>query len=154
MATCSSGSAAGARWRWSTDCRTRFGPGDVSRAPSESLACARMSAAELMWLHATEQARLVRGREAAAAELVEAAIERIEATRTLNAVILDQFDRAYQMAAGPLPDGPFAGVPFLLKDLGADMEGVPSAMGSRAFRRYVPSATAWTVQRYLDAGLV
>jgi amidase len=113
-----------------------------------------MSAAELMWLDATDQARLVRDGEVTAMELVDAAIERIEATRSLNAVILDQFDRARDMASSPLPDGPFAGVPFLLKDLGAEMKGVPEAMGSRAFRRWVPDETAWPVQRYLDAGLV
>jgi amidase len=113
-----------------------------------------MTAAELMWHDATEQARLVRDGEVTALELVEAAIERIEATRSLNAVILDQFDRARDMARGALPNGPFAGVPFLLKDLGAAMQGVPSALGSRAFRRWVPDETAWTVQRYLDAGLV
>jgi amidase len=113
-----------------------------------------MNAAELMWLDATDQARLVRDGEVTATELAEAAIDRIESTRSLNAVILDQFDRALDSAAGPLPAAPFAGVPLLLKDLGTAMAGVPYAMGSRAFRRYVPDHTDWAVQRYLDAGLV
>ena len=51
-------------------------------------------------------------------------------------------------------DGPLAGVPFLLKDLGQSQAGVPERMGSRALRDHVPSETAWTVERYLAAGLI
>ena len=50
--------------------------------------------------------------------------------------------------------GPLAGVPFLLKDLGAALAGAPEAMGSRALRTHVATETAWIVDRYLSAGLV
>ena len=45
-------------------------------------------------------------------------------------------------------------MPFLLKDLGASLAGTPEAMGSRALRTHVATETAWTVERYLSAGLV
>ena len=50
--------------------------------------------------------------------------------------------------------GPFGGVPFLLKDLGASLAGAPEAMGCRALRTHVATESAWIVQRYLDGGLV
>jgi amidase len=112
-----------------------------------------MSEHELLWLSAVEQAALVRAGEVSALELVDAAIARIEATRTLNAVIHDDFDAARTRAQQPL-SGPLAGVPFLLKDLGEPQEGLPERMGSRALATHVADATAWTVQRYGDAGLV
>ena len=63
-------------------------------------------------------AALVRERKASPLELVECAIARIEATNpALNAVVHKMYDRARAAAAEPLPDGPFAGVPMLLKDL-------------------------------------
>jgi amidase len=106
-----------------------------------------------MWFSAVEQAALVRRGEVSALELVDAAIAQIEATRSLNAVIYDDFDAARARAQGPL-EGPLAGVPFLLKDLGEPQAGVPERMGSRALRDHVATETAWSVQRYLDAGLV
>ncbi|MEO6926638.1 MAG: amidase, partial [Rhodanobacter sp.] len=50
--------------------------------------------------------------------------------------------------------GPFAGVPFLLKDIGQDYAGVPSPSGSRALKDWVPQQHAEIVRRFLDAGLV
>ena len=62
---------------------------------------------DLAWLDATAQAELVRTGAATPAELVEAAIARIEALNPrLNAVIHDFSDRARAQAAGPLPEGP------------------------------------------------
>jgi amidase len=120
------------------------------------------SAVELSKLDAIGQAGLVAGGEVTAAELLDAAIVRLEAGRGLNAVITDLFDRGRAQAAaldesGVLRDagaGPLAGVPFLLKDLGASLAGTPEAMGSRALRTHVASETAWIVDRYLSAGLV
>ncbi|WP_037498996.1 amidase [Solirubrobacter soli] len=99
-------------------------------------------------------AALVRSGEATALELLDAAIERIESARSLNAVICDLFDRARSQASGPLGDGPLAGAPFLLKDLGAPIAGVPERMGSMALRAHVSPATSVVVARYLAAGLV
>ena len=87
---------------------------------------------ELAALDATAQAELVRTGEASPAELVDAAIARIEATDPeLNAVIHTSFDDARERAAAELPDGPFRGVPFLLKDLGMAFAGDPLHMGMR-----------------------
>jgi amidase len=111
---------------------------------------------------AVAQAGLVAAGELSATELLEAAIVRLEATRELNAVIADLFDRGRQQAAaldasGAARNGhagPLAGVPFLLKDLGASLAGAPEAMGSRALRTHVAAESAWIVDRYLAAGLV
>jgi len=100
------------------------------------------------------QGQLVASGELTATELLEAAIVRLEATRHLNAVIADLFDRGRQQAATLTASGPLAGVPFLLKDLGASLAGAPEAMGSRALRTHVAAESAWIVDRYLAAGLV
>ncbi len=81
-------------------------------------------------LDATAQADLVRRGEATPAELVDAAIARIEATNPhLDAVLRDRFDAARAEAAGTLPDGPFRGVPLLLKDMGCHVAGEETAYG-------------------------
>lgn len=113
-----------------------------------------MNSAELMRLDATDQAVLVRSGQVSPTELVVAAIKRIEEHRELNSVVHDLFDRALTQAAGPAGSGPFAGVPFLLKDLGASLAGTPESMGSRAIHGYVAHSTQTTVQRYLNAGLI
>ena len=90
---------------------------------------------DLTTLDLIGHAALVRSGEATALELLDAAIERIESARSLNAVICDLFDRARSQAVRPLGDGPLAGAPFLLKDLGAPLAGVPERMGSRGAAR-------------------
>jgi amidase len=120
------------------------------------------SVAELARLDAIGQAALVAAGELSAADLLDAAIARVEGTRRLNAVITDLFERGRAQAAaldesGTLRDGRagiLAGVPFLLKDLGSSLAGAPEAMGCRALRTYVAPETAWAVGRYLAAGLV
>jgi amidase len=113
-------------------------------------------------LDAIAQAGLVASGEVSATELLEAAILRLEGARELNAVIADLFDRGRRQAAALDASaelrgggsGPLAGVPFLLKDLGASLAGAPEAMGSRALRTHVATESAWIVDRYLAAGLV
>jgi amidase len=105
-------------------------------------------------LDAIAQAELVASGELSATELLEAAIVRLEAARSLNAVIADLFDRGREQAATLAASGPLAGVPFLLKDLGASLGGAHEAMGSRALRTHVAAESAWIVDRYLAAGLV
>jgi amidase len=81
-------------------------------------------------MDAVAQAELVRSGEASAAELVDSAVERIEGLNgTLNAVIHERFDKAKAEARNN-PTGPFAGVPVLLKDLGAPMAGEPHHAGT------------------------
>lgn len=81
-------------------------------------------------------AALVRAGEVSAGELVEAAIRRIEARNgELNAVIHEMFDKARAAAESPeLPDGPFRGVPMLLKDLWPASAGDPLHLGMAALR--------------------
>lgn len=87
-------------------------------------------------LDATAQAALVRNGEASPSELVDAAIARVESLNPqLNAVIAERFDAARVEAAGPLPSGPFQGVPILLKDLGAAMAGEPLRLGNSLLGR-------------------
>jgi len=84
------------------------------------------------WTDATAQAELVRAGQVSAAELVDAAIERIERLDPqLNAVIHPLFDKARAAAAALLPDGPFRGVPFLVKDAVAHTAGDPYHCGLR-----------------------
>src|SRR5690349_501572 len=102
----------------------------------------------------TAQAALVRGGDVSAAELVEAAIARLEDARQLNVLVHEEFEAARATASAPSLGGPLAGVPFLLKDLGQPQAGVPEYMGSCALRDHVASETAWTVERYIAAGLI
>lgn len=113
-----------------------------------------MAGAELMWKDVTEQAALVRGGEVSALELIDAAIARLEGAPELNLLVNEQFEAARAAASKPLPDGPLAGVPFLLKDLAEPQAGLPEHLGSRALRDHVATETAWTVERYLAAGLI
>ena len=77
-------------------------------------------------------AQLVRSGDASADELVEAAIAQVERLDSaINAVVYRDFDQARALAAGPLPDGPFTGVPFLVKDFGIGVAGWPCTSGSR-----------------------
>ena len=110
---------------------------------------------ELVHLDAMGQAELVRQGEVEAAELVEATIDRIERVNpTLNAVVTEMYDAARRLASGPLPDGPFAGVPFLLKDFLAEYKGVRFTEGSAFLRDYVPDEDSELVRRYRRSGLI
>ncbi|MER3452896.1 MAG: hypothetical protein C4344_04345, partial [Acidimicrobiia bacterium] len=86
-----------------------------------------MAADEFARLDATGLAALIRSGELTPAEAVEAAIGRIEALDgTLNAVVHRSFDTAMDAARDPrLPDGPFRGVLFLVKDLWAASAVIP-----------------------------
>ena len=89
------------------------------------------------------------------AELTEAAIERIERHNpTLNAVVHKAYDEARATAAGDLPDGPFRGVPFLIKDLGAQVLGWPRTSGSNFAQVATDDADSELVARYRAAGVV
>lgn len=84
---------------------------------------------------ATELATLIRSGQVSPGELVDDAIDRVERLDpTINAVIHERFEAARAEALGGLPDGPFRGVPFLVKDLGCEMAGEPHTLGNRALR--------------------
>ena len=98
----------------------------------------------------------MRRRTVTPTELLEAAIERVEARDpVVNAVVMKLYDLARRTIADGLPDGPFTGVPYLMKDLTASIAGVPMARGSRFFAN-TPPATADSehVARLKRAGLV
>jgi amidase len=100
-------------------------------------------------------AELIRRKEVTARELVDAAIARIDAVNpTINAVIHRFDERARRVADGELPDGPFRGVPFLVKDLDGELEGAPCNMGSRALRKYVAPRDSELFARFRRAGVV
>jgi Asp-tRNA(Asn)/Glu-tRNA(Gln) amidotransferase A subunit family amidase len=100
-------------------------------------------------------AELVRTREVAATEILEAAIARIERLNpTLNAVVTKVYDAARAEAQALDADAPFAGVPFLLKDLGGAQAGVPLSAGSRFFAHAAAPADAEIVKRHKRAGLM
>jgi amidase len=109
-------------------------------------------------MDATAQAGLVAAGEVTPLELLDAAVERIErGDADLNAVVLRWFDRAREIAASAeLPEGPFQGVPFLLKNLYAGMAGTPLTNGNKALAAALPVSAADTtlVSRYRAAGLV
>ncbi len=112
---------------------------------------------DLARLDATATAELVRSGEATPLELVDAAIERIEALNPeLNAVIHPLFDEARAAASAELPDGPFRGVPFLLKDLGAAFAGQPLHLGSRFLKDagFRSPVDTYLAQRFREAGFV
>lgn len=99
-------------------------------------------------------AALVRAGEVSPRDLVEEALARLEATNPrLNAVVRVRAEAARAEAARPL-DGPFAGVPFLVKDLLATIQGEPTAGGSRLWRGRVADHDTEMVRRWRRAGLV
>jgi amidase len=107
------------------------------------------------WLDATAQADLVRRGDVSAAELMEAAIGRIEAVNPrLDAVIRTRFDQARAEAAGELPDGPFRGVPILFKDLGCTVQGEATAFGVGPMRDLAWPATSYLAEAFRAAGFV
>lgn len=86
-------------------------------------------------LDATAQAELVRTGEVTAKELALTAIERAEALNPeANAIIHPLYEQGFEYSRGELPDGPFRGVPFLFKDLGAGLAGQPLHMGMKGLK--------------------
>jgi amidase len=113
---------------------------------------------ETRWMDATDQAALVAEGAVTPSELLEAAIERIERSNpSLNAVVIEWFDHARSVAADPaLPDGPFRGVPFLLKDLYTNFAGQTMSNGNVALKEAAKIDTTDTtlVARFKATGLV
>jgi len=109
-----------------------------------------------MYLDATAQAELVRSGELTAVDLVDAAIARIEQVNpAINAVIASFYERAREQAAVAPTDAPFAGVPFLLKDIVAEYEGTPIAEGSAFLAgNYISPQDSELVRRYRQSGLI
>lgn len=100
-------------------------------------------------------AQLVRDGEVSAGELLQEAIARADRLNdSLNAIVYRYDDMARDAVAGGLPDGPFTGVPFLLKDLHLCMRGTVKSNGSAAWRDDVADHDSTLVERFRNAGLV
>ena len=114
-----------------------------------------MEYAEYRRFDATGLAELVARGDIAPGELLETAIARTEAVNgKVNAVVRPMYEVARARAKTEL-EGPFAGVPFLIKDLLQDYAGQPTGSGSRALReRPVPTRHSAAVERWLDSGVV
>jgi amidase len=114
-----------------------------------------MTPEEYLSHDATALADLVARGEVTAAELLALArSRRAQVDPALNAVVADLGRVADERAADPSLSGPFAGVPFLVKDLGQEYAGFPTSNGSRALAHDVADRHALVTQRFLDAGLV
>ena len=112
---------------------------------------------DLAFADATTLAEHVRSGDVTPSELVDAAIARIEAVNpALNAVIHPRFDEARAEAAGALPDGPFRGVPILVKDLDGTLAGGPLHLGNQLLKDlgHVEDHDSEQIARLKRAGFV
>lgn len=99
-------------------------------------------------------AALIARRDISALEALDAALARLEAVNpAINAFCTPMIDAARIRAAGAL-SGPFAGVPFLLKDIAQHVKGVPTSAGSRVLKDWCPDVSSEIVLRFERAGLV
>ncbi len=108
-------------------------------------------------MDATAQAELVSSGQASPAELIDAAIARAEQVNPeINAIIHDLSESAREKAAADVPDGPFKGVPFLLKDLGAANAGEPLHLGMNVLKEanFHSPVTTTLAERFRAAGLI
>ena len=100
-------------------------------------------------------AALVDKGEVTPVELIDAAIERTEKHNgAINAVVYKAYDEARTAAAGRLPNGPFRGVPFLVKDLLINVAGWPRTSGSRFCTNVVDAEDSGLMRRYRESGVV
>ncbi len=108
-------------------------------------------------LDATAQAGLIKSGEASPLELVEEAIARIERINPeINAVIHPRYEAARAEAAATQGDGPFAGVPFVVKDLGCAIAGEPHHQGCEGLKKrgFVSTADSYLYERFRALGLI
>ena len=100
-------------------------------------------------------AALVKSGEVTPLELVENVIERIEAVNPqLNAVIYKNYDDARGRAGAGVPDGPFQGVPYMMKELATMWEGVPQTNSSPYFKDFVAPFDSEIVTRLKQSGFI
>ncbi|HNJ79573.1 MAG TPA: amidase, partial [Marmoricola sp.] len=106
-------------------------------------------------MDAVGTAEAIRNGEVSAREVAQASIARIEALNPeLNAVVGRRFEAALAEIDAGLPTGPMTGVPFLIKDLGSEVAGLPATGGSRLFADAIPTSDSELVRRYKQAGMV
>src|SRR4051812_13509556 len=104
---------------------------------------------------ATGLAELVRKKQVKPAELLDIAIKRTEEVNPkINAVITDLHDFAKKSIHELNSRSPFAGMPFLLKDLCIQLKGTRYTSASRLLKDYVSTETSDVVQKAIDGGLI
>ncbi|MEM9921144.1 MAG: amidase family protein [Bacteroidota bacterium] len=104
---------------------------------------------------ASELAQLVKDKEITAGELLDIAIERIEAVNpSLNAIVHKLYDHGREMLTHANPEAPFYGVPFLVKDLGLEVAQTPMLAGSKALKGYISPADTYLSSQLKDAGFI
>jgi amidase len=133
---------------------TRRAFGALSLAGVAAQAHAKAPAVTAAWPDATETAAMIRSGQISPFEATQAAIDRAERLQgRLNFLVNSDFDRALDRARSGPGAGPFAGVPFLVKDL-EDYAGLPTRVGSRAFLAAPPAAKQGPlVDAFLKAGV-
>ena len=100
-------------------------------------------------------AELVRSKQVSAGELLDAAVTRAEAAQeTLNCFTALYPDLAKSQLDSGIGSGPFAGVPFVTKDLAVEVKGAPLTNGSVAWKGNVAQRDSVLTERYRQAGLV
>lgn len=98
-------------------------------------------------------ALLIKEGEISASEVLEEAIERMDRVNaSVNVLVEPLYEEARIRARSNDIEGSFSGVPFLMKDLGHSMSGVPQRNGSRFFKSYVPKYNSEIVNRFRKAG--
>lgn len=113
-----------------------------------------MKQSEYLAYDAVGLAQLIAQREVSQAEVLEAAVNRLEAVNpAINAVIYTDLDGA-RAQAQRTREGPLAGVPFLVKDYAAHVAGWPTSAGSRLYQHEAAPVDAPIVTAYRRAGLV
>ena len=112
---------------------------------------------ELSRLDSYGLAEVIRSGDISPVEAVQASVDRIEKLDgELNAVVTERFERALDDAAGDIPDGPFKGVPFILKDLWTSSADEPMHLGNKALKEinYVSPVESDLARRYREAGFI
>src|SRR5256884_8812975 len=98
-------------------------------------------------------AELVRKKQVSAKELLDEAIARTaKVDGEINAVVVKHYDYAERQIDNGLSDGPFTGVPFLLKDLDI-LEGTRTTSGASVYKDNVADHSSTLARRFLDAGV-
>ncbi|MEI2639427.1 MAG: amidase family protein [Microthrixaceae bacterium] len=109
-----------------------------------------MDTNDLLDADATTIAAAIANRDVSATEMVLATLDRVEARNpALNAVVSHRAEAALDEAAAAVPgSGPLTGVPFVIKDLYAEVTGMPATSGSRLFADRVATVDTEIVARY------
>src|SRR5882672_5976810 len=98
-------------------------------------------------------ADLVRKKQVTPAELLDEAIARTaKVDPDINAVVVKHYDYAARQIENGLPDGPFTGVPFLLKDLDI-LQGTRTTSGASVYKDNVADHTGTLAGRFLKSGV-